>query len=149
MRRTAIPKTEATLAELGNVGIRYASRGSSHEGDDEGEAERGDQLIAWAFMGVDGSLTSLHVEPAHRGKGLAKAVGGMLLRGLAGDPGAMGFAPVGEGDVVGMAHSDVAVGNVESAGVAKGLGGREGWRVRWVSVDLGRVEGAVRSLEKE
>lgn len=99
-------------------------------------------------MGVDGSLTSLHVEPAHRGKGLAKAVGRRLFRNLVEDARGMGFVAVGVGEGGLMVHSDVAVGNVESAGVARGLGGREGWRVRWVSVDLGRVDGAVRGLEK-
>ena len=43
----------------------------------------------------------------------------------------------------GWADSDVAVENVESAGVARGLGGKEGRLVRWLSVDLRRVEWVV------
>lgn len=66
--------------------------------------------------------------------------------------GGMGFRAVegaGEGgDWEGMVHSDVAVGNAESVGVAVGLGGREGWEVRWVSVELGRAEGAVGRFER-
>lgn len=141
MSRTDIPKTEATLARLGSVGVRYSGSGFEMQ---EGEGE----LIAWAYIGVDGSLSSLHVEPEHRGKGLAKAACRKLFRDLGVDPRGMGFLEV-EGDAMeGWAHSDVALENKESAGVARGLGGREGWRVRWVSVDLERVEGAVKCLER-
>lgn len=126
-------------------------------------------MVAWAFLGPDGSLTSLHVEPGHRGRGLAKAVAGRLLTALAHDEAGMGFRPVvgngagtfGRDDNGGesakkthanasedgsagpraWAHSDVAAGNVESAAVAKGLGGTEGWSVRWVGVDLRAVAG--------
>jgi len=134
--RTEIPRTEESLGRMGCVGIRHDS-----------------QLIAWAFLGVDGSLTSLHVEPAHRGKGLAKAVSRKLLKQLAEDPGAVGFRPLpaalgggeeGMGKGEGWADSDVAVDNLEGAGVARGLGGERGWEVRWVGVDLGRVREVVR-----
>ena len=146
LSRTAIPRSEATLAKLGSVGIRYVSPGASEEGEEkeeekeekEKEKETG-QLISWAFLGVDGSLTSLHVEAEHRGKGLAKAVAKRLFRTLRGE---VGFGNV-EGDRA-WAHSDVAVENLGSAGVARALGGREGWVVRWVYVDLGRVRGVVR-----
>lgn len=153
MKRTEIPKTEETLAQLGNIGIRYtdsAQQQSSPDGMDEGE------LTAWAFIGVDGSLSSLHVEPEHRGKGLAKAVCRRLFGMLAEDPMGTGFRAVGGmgkgGEGVGVnpelgwASSDVALENLESAGVARGLGGREGWRVRWVSVDLSRVERMVEDV---
>lgn len=128
------------------------------EEEDEEEKEENGQLIAWAFLGADGSLTSLYTEPAHRGKGLAKAVGRALMRGMVEGEGegGMGFRTVegegggggGGGDWEGMVHSDVAVGNKESVGVAVGLGGREGWEVRWVSVELGRVEGVVGRFER-
>ena len=150
MRRTDIPKTEATLAVLGNVSVRYTRSNHSLQ---EAEAERG-ELIAWAFLGVDGSLSSLHVEPAHRGRGLAKAVSRTLFSGLVDDVGGMGFRSVGvegkgEGsDGVdpsrGWACSDVALENRESAGVATGLGGQEGWIVRWVTIDLSKVKWALR-----
>ena len=170
--RTAIPKTLNTLAQLGNLGVRYSPETSNTTATTtpaptpaEAETDREPQgeLIAWAFLGVDGSLSSLHVEPAHRGQGLAKAVSRRLFQSLADEGLAMGFRPVegigaaqgqgndgaqdpndedsdgigGEyGTGEGWAHSDVAEANIESAGVARGLGGREGWRVRWVSVDL-------------
>lgn len=153
--RTEIPRTEETLARLGSVALRYRTplTGEAKDMAAEGEKEEGagaeadgGTLIAWAFLGVDCSLSSLHVEPEHRGKGLAKAVTRKLFEDLARDPLSVGFRPL-EGDTVkvsaedgaGWAHADVAFGNLESAGVVRGLGGKEGWRVRWVSVDLERV----------
>ncbi|KAL6715931.1 hypothetical protein ACLMJK_006892 [Lecanora helva] len=160
--RTDIPKTEEDLARLGHVGVRYtpAPEGGNQNRD---IIKRDDApLIAWSFIKSDGSLSTLHVEPAHRGKGIAKAISSRLFTQLARSPREMGFRPVGvpsasdkDGAVdgqerdpsLGLAHSDVAVDNLESAGVARGLGGREGWGVRWVSVDLRRVEGAVGGVE--
>ena len=143
--RTEIPRTEESLARMGCVGVRFtgdggASVASEGQGDEEARAEQGD-LIAWAFLGTQGSLSSLHVEPAHRGKGLAKAVARKLVMRLAREPEAVGFRRV-EG-IEGMATSDVALENVQSAGVAMALGGREGWVVRWVGVDLRCVREAV------
>ena len=97
----------------------------------------------------------MHVEPEHRGKGLAKAVAKRLFGKLGVDRGEVGFRAVegekdgggcGDGDGGGdggWAHSDVAVENRESAGVARAVGGRQGWVVRWCHVDLGRVRGLV------
>lgn len=62
--RTKIPKIEATLMSEPSVGIRNA----------EGT------LVAWAFMGVAGTLSTLHVEEAYRGKGIAKALTSKVLR---------------------------------------------------------------------
>lgn len=176
--RTEIPKTEDTLARLGSVGVRYTPVPPTSASTSTStctttnpnptptptptptappDPPQQSDLIAWAFLGPDGSLTSLHVEPAHRGRGLAKAVSRRLFRRLADDASAVGFRPVaiddddddnGDGDDGddgvtggGWAHSDVAVENAGSAGVARGLGGKEGWRVRWVGVDLGAVVG--------
>lgn len=155
--RTEIPKTEDTLAQLGSAGVRYApkstaistSTSTSTSTVTAAEAEDAEQgeLTAWAFLGVDGSLTSLHVEPEHRGQGLAQAVSRRLFQTLADDASALGFRAVeGPSDGVGeygrgegWATSDVAEDNVGSAGVARGLGGKEGWRVRWVGVNLAAV----------
>lgn len=147
--RTNIPRTEETLSRLGCVALRYrtpeAAVEETAEGREEGDADSG-PLIAWAFLGEDGSLKSLHVEPQHRGKGLAKAMTRKLLEELARDPLSMAIRPL-EADTVaagvetgaGWAHADVMIDNLESAGVMRGLGGKKGWRVRWVSVDLERV----------
>ena len=80
--RTDIPRREETLARLGSVAIQYRQpptgevEGTTAEGQDEGNADVG-TLIAWAFLGVDGSLSSLYVEAEHRRRGLAKAVRGL------------------------------------------------------------------------
>ena len=145
LSRSDIPRTEATLAMLGCVAIRHLSS-SATEGqkDDDEEAATTERqadgdLVAWAFLGVDSSLTALHVEPAHRRKGLARAVSRRLFEKLARDPISMGFSPVREAEEDGWVCSDVAEDNAESVGVVKGLGGQEGWRVRWIGVDLRRV----------
>lgn len=46
----------------------------------------------------------------------------------------------------GWAHSDVLEHNADGAGVARGIGGKAGWRVRWVGVDLERVRRVCASL---
>lgn len=147
--RTEIPRTEESLGRLGCVGIRYICPDSAGEKRRSGSEEGGGgELVAWAFLGVDGSLTSLYVEPQHRGKGLAKKMSGKLLRRLVERPGDMGFRSLLVGEGEGWVGSDVAVENLESAGVARGLGGIPGWEVRWVSVDLGRVREAVGRMGK-
>lgn len=89
--KTDIPRTEESLARLGCVGIRYLGPPSKTIVEEGGEKGK---LVAWAFLGVDGSLTSLYVEPEHRGRGLAKAASGRLLKGLVEDPGSVGFRMV-------------------------------------------------------
>lgn len=104
--RTDTPRTEETLARLGCLALRYRapSAGDAEktraegEGKREGGEEKG-ELIAWAFLGVDCSLSSLHVEPQHRGKGLAKSVTRKLFEELAKDPLSVGFRPL-EGHTV-------------------------------------------------
>jgi GNAT superfamily N-acetyltransferase len=117
--RTAIPRRTRTLRLLGSVGVRTNAG----------------QLIAWAFLGLDGSLTSLHVEPEWRGKGLAKAVT-VRLFGLLRGPGS-GFEGVAED--MAWNHSDVYLDNVQSASVARSLGGEDGWWVFWGWADLENV----------
>ena len=113
--RTQIPRQDRTLAVLPNVGVF----------DKEGRA------VAWAFVGLDGSLTTLHVEEEYRGRGLAKAVTTKLLREKMG-----GFWEAG---LKRWAHGYVVVGNRESEGMCRSLGGWEGSRVYWLRVDLGAV----------
>lgn len=141
LARSEIPRKEETLAGLGSAGVRVSDLEPTSDGgliEGQGHTDDG-ELVAWAFLGVDGSLTSLHVEPPYRGKGLAKACSARLFSLLAREPEAMGFRPLDTKGGEGWAHSDVAEDHFESAGVARGLGGREGWRIRWVGVDLDRV----------
>jgi len=98
------------------------------------------RLVAWGFVGVDGCLSTLHVEAAERGKGLGKAVAGRLV-GMVGDSKGEGGGEGGGGgeDGRGWVSGDVAVGNEGSEGVMRGVGGKRGWTVRWVAVDLERL----------
>ena len=117
--RTAIPRRDRTLKILPSVAL-YDTTNSS------GSEEAGDEApIAWAFLGPDASLTSLHVEPEYRGRGLAKAVTNKLFT-----ESMQSFGREA------LAHSDVALDNKESTGVALSLGGKPGWQVYWVRVDL-------------
>jgi ribosomal protein S18 acetylase RimI-like enzyme len=122
--RTSIPRKDRTLALLPSAGIRL-------DGADA------DTLIAWAFLGPDGSLSTLHVEPEYRKRGLGKALT-LRVFGLLGDgaDGKAGFEDVQDQEK--WCHSDVSRDNRESTAVAKGLGGREGWVCYWVLVDLKR-----------
>ncbi|TKA68866.1 hypothetical protein B0A49_03750 [Cryomyces minteri] len=157
-QRTKIPRQERTLRSLPSVAIfrdrshltttssspidnraHAAANGTGlHHGGDHDDDDDATAPIAWAFLGQDGSLTSLHVEPAFRGRGLAKAVTLKLFSDVQRRQGI--FAAVGSGDEdVGWAHADAAAENRESIGVMESLGGRWGWDVYWVRVDLERV----------
>lgn len=119
--RTAIPRKDKTLATVPSVAIFPSEPDSAP--------------IAWCFLGVDGSLMTLHVEPEHRGRGLAKAATFKLWTEKFGAfDEEEGKRPEGW-----LAHSDVHVANKESAGVARSLGGVEGWMSWWVRVDLSRL----------
>ncbi|GME61216.1 hypothetical protein GTA08_BOTSDO02532 [Neofusicoccum parvum] len=118
--RTAIPRTDRTLRVLPSVAVF---------------PEGGKQPVAWAFLGVDGSLSGLHVEPEYRGRGLAKAMGRKLFR--------EGWGAFGD-ELNGLAHADVALENSESNGVCRSLGGVDDrWHVAWVRIDLDGVREAV------
>jgi ribosomal protein S18 acetylase RimI-like enzyme len=88
-----------------------------------------DKPVAWAFLGLDGSLSTLHVEPEHRGKGVAKLVASKLLRTYAD-----GLAVDRDGDA--WAHADVYDGNVQSEAVCRSLGASKTWAVFWVRIEL-------------
>lgn len=77
------------------------------------------RLVAWGYIGIDGSFATLYVLPKHRGKGLASYVAVELLGRL----GRGEFSDLGFDGKSGWAHSDVHAGNCESEGVMKSLGG--------------------------
>ena len=97
--------------------------------------------IAWGFLSVDGSLASLHVEPEHRGRGLAVQLCKEVIRaGLA--PGSI-FRPIGERKSQGRAeeedvwaHADVAMTNIASRRVMEKVGGEIAWTDTWTVVEL-------------
>jgi len=112
---STIPRQASTLRLLPNVGLM----------DEEG------RLVAWGYIGVDGSFATLYVLPAHRGKGLASLVAIELLGCL--EKG--GFQDLGFDGSSGWIHSDVKVGNTASEGVMKSIGGSIGWESSYLRID--------------
>ncbi|KAG9255544.1 uncharacterized protein F5Z01DRAFT_546749 [Emericellopsis atlantica] len=106
--RTDIPRTAPMLATLPSLVIRL----------DDGRP------IAWAFLGHDGSLISLHCEDFRR-RGLAKLLAARLMR-------------QGPGDFVrdGWCSADVSASNEGSRAMCRSLGGRPDWEVSWVYIDV-------------
>ncbi|EME44171.1 hypothetical protein DOTSEDRAFT_24257 [Dothistroma septosporum NZE10] len=115
--RTQIPRQDRTLAVLPNVAI--------FTGEGDGVP------VAWAFAQLDGSLSTLHVEPEWRGRGLAKAVMVKLFKEK--------MDMFWEEGVERVAHDYVIKGNGASVGVSKSLGGESAWEVFWCRVDLNGV----------
>ncbi|KAI9700503.1 MAG: hypothetical protein M1820_006802 [Bogoriella megaspora] len=148
--RTHIPRRERTMRLLPSICIRRhpsfkapagalpppasAAPHSAEPPDPDGSPAAAplgpNDPIAWAFLGVDASLSSLHVEPGFRGLGLAKAVAGKLFT-----DGMVGTYGMEDGER--WAHSDVADDNESSIGVMKSLQGRKGAEHWWMRVHLG------------
>lgn len=125
--RTHIPREPHTLLSMPSV-VVY------HDDHDSGETkEQEPSPVAWGFLGLDGSLATLHVEPEHRGKGLAVLLSREVMRrgmasGKYGAPGPLAYA-----------HADVALGNKASRRVMEKVGGKEWrWSVTWAVVEVVR-----------
>ncbi len=117
------------------------------------------KLVAWCFVNMDGSLSTLYVLGEHRKKGLAKAVAADLicklhdctfsnLGGLGWESDAedgerkvtprttterMKLRPFGMGS--GFLHAEIKEGNVGSEKVVQSLGGYEGGESRYIFLD--------------
>ena len=117
--RTQIPRQDRTMAVLQSLAI-YPT------GPDEGSAP-----VAWAFVGLDGSLTTLHVEAEWRGKGLAKAISTKLFKDKMSN-----FWENGEKQ---LAHGYVIAGNKPSEATCRSLGAKREWECYWLRVDLSKV----------
>lgn len=116
--RTEIARQDFTLARLPGLGIFPT------EPEDAAP-------VAWAFVGLDGSLTTLHTEASHRRMGLGKKLSAKLFREEMGR--------FWEEGVERVAHGNVIVGNRASAGMCMSLGGRDVGEVYWLRVDLEKV----------
>ncbi len=122
--RTTIPRTVETLALLPSRAVFF-------------ENEPGP--VAWGFLGVDASLTSLHTEPHHRGKNVAVLLATELLRMQGEYFSARGFEARGDVNVKNkskLGHADVGEDNLGSKRVMEKAGGRPLWKVCWVEVEL-------------
>lgn len=128
--RTQIPRPRDQLRKI---------TGSAIYVDEDGEGE--ELPIAWAFLGVDGALATLHVEEEHRGKGLALPLSKEAMsRGLARD-GVFGAGKVdipGElvNEVEGWVHTEVAQYNVASQRVMEKIGGEILSTVIWTVIEV-------------
>lgn len=129
--RTEIPRKDKTLAICPSVAIFPVLN--------ETEPTKSSAPVAWAFVGVDGALATLHTEPEYRGRGLAKKLTAKLLTEK------LRLLDEQEGSQEGgwWGHSDVSPTNKESQGVARGLGGTEGWMNYWLRLDLAKVRDTV------
>ncbi|KAF1932482.1 uncharacterized protein M421DRAFT_54164 [Didymella exigua CBS 183.55] len=115
--RTSIPRATRTLLSLASKGVFE---------------EATDKAVAWAFLGLDGSLTTLHTEAEWREKGIAKSV----ATGVIGEY-AQGLAVDGRGTA--WSHADVYAGNAQSESVCRKLGGQAMWQHYWVRIDLSKA----------
>ncbi|KAB5579956.1 hypothetical protein GE09DRAFT_420601 [Coniochaeta sp. 2T2.1] len=102
--RTSIPKRDDTMLMVPSTVIRR----------EDGTA------IAWGYLGADGSVSTLHVEEPYRGRGLAKALTGRLLRTRLQELGDDGWC-----------STDISTTNLQSQGVFRSIGGRPAWTVSW------------------
>lgn len=112
--RTEITRQDFTLARLPNLGVFPVEPADAAP-------------VAWAFVGLDGSLTTLHTEASHRRLGLATALTTKLFREEMG--------VFWEEGVEKLAHGNVEVGNEASAKMCRRLGGEDIGEVFWVRVD--------------
>ncbi len=136
--RTPIPRTLSTLRQYVSVGLFHVSS---------------TEPIGWGFLGKDASLSSLHTEPQHRGKGLAVALGAELLRRQHIVTSSEEPQPIGgkdtrqangqtedveatKGGSYTWAHADVSKSNTASRRVMEKLGGKPTWMVMWTEVEI-------------
>ncbi|KAJ5396489.1 Acyl-CoA N-acyltransferase [Penicillium cosmopolitanum] len=136
--RTHIPRSRAQLRLMPGSAIYVDSQQDVAE---EGDGE--EMPIAWAFLGLDGALSTLHVEEAHRGKGLALALSKETMRrGLVADSvfGASALDVQGDeklvGDIEGWVHTEVAQYNVASRRVMEKIGGEALSTVMWAVIEV-------------
>ncbi|KAL3463952.1 hypothetical protein BJX64DRAFT_107959 [Aspergillus heterothallicus] len=130
--RTNIPRSREALLAMGGVALYHGDGPSASIG----KQGSGEMPIAWAFLGFDGSLSSLHVEPEHRGRGLAALVGREVMkRGVeVFEPENSCSGPRGTSEE--WYYADVAVDNAASRRVMEKMGGVARWRVAWMVVEV-------------
>ncbi|KAJ5192748.1 hypothetical protein N7449_008890 [Penicillium cf. viridicatum] len=130
--RTHVPRPRTLLSKIPGMAVYLDS--SSSDADE--------MPIAWGFLGVDGALATLHVEPEHRGRGLAAPLSKAIMRrGMAVD-GVFGAGSVNSEDsqtrerVGAWAHTEVAGYNNASRRVMEKIGGQVLTTVTWTVIEL-------------
>ncbi|KAK0667376.1 hypothetical protein QBC41DRAFT_357443 [Cercophora samala] len=112
--RTGIDRQEATLLMVPSLAVRLGATG---------------EAVGWGFLGLDGSLMSLHVEEPYRRLGFGKAIAIKLMRERLSEYG---------NDGIGTA--DVWVENTKSQALCRAIGGRPEWVVSWGILDLDSIK---------
>lgn len=142
--RTHIPRSRAQLSVMPGVAVYW----DGADGDEKKRRSKGesgpaeDEMpIAWAFLGLDGPVATLHVEPEHRGKGLGLALCRETMRRGMDANGVFGATRAGvEGDEAGLVgdwvHTEVAQFNQASQRVMKKIGGEVLTTVMWVVIEV-------------
>ncbi|KAJ5267002.1 hypothetical protein N7478_009810 [Penicillium angulare] len=135
--RTNIPRSKAQLLSIPGVAI-YCDTQSATRGD----GEEDELPVAWAFLGVDGPIATLHVEPEHRGKGLALSLSKEVMRRGMDSNGVFGADRLEFMDeklrqkTTAWVHAEVAQINKASRRVMEKVGGEVKTTVMWVVIEL-------------
>ncbi|OQD83344.1 hypothetical protein PENANT_c017G08029 [Penicillium antarcticum] len=140
--RTHIPRSKRQLSSMPGMAL-YCDDSIDNEGESgSGDGNDDEMPIAWGFLGVDGALATLHVEPEHRGKGLALLLSKAIMRrGMATD-GIFGAGTIQSGDAVlrervgEWTHTEVAGYNMASRRVMEKIGGTVLTTVTWSVIEL-------------
>ncbi|KAJ5864547.1 uncharacterized protein N7529_006463 [Penicillium soppii] len=137
--RTHIPRSKRQLASMPGVAV-YQSTDADVDVDTDADAD--EQPIAWGFLGMDGALATLHVEPEHRGHGLAVPLSKAIMRRGMAEDGVFGSRSIKLEDsqalehVGAWAHTDVSGTNKASRRVMEKIGGQVLTTVGWVVIEV-------------
>ncbi|RAO72317.1 uncharacterized protein BHQ10_008329 [Talaromyces amestolkiae] len=123
-----VERQPATLLENHNAAILYTNPANTAR----------KELVAWAYLSIDQSLTTLYVLPEHRGKGLAKTVAGAVIRDLC--DGLVGGERKIQSD---WCFAQVAADNLESQSVCRSLGATFHKRTVTLGFDLDALVGGI------
>jgi hypothetical protein len=159
--RTHIPRARSTLLKMPSAVIYHddhhnpGSHSSSITTDGSHNSSSDEMPIAWGFTSTDGSLATLHVEPEHRGQGLAVTLSKEIMRRsmmqvektdgmrkpffwISGFPSSPSSSSDNDkyDDHDFWAHADVATTNVASRRVMEKIGGQRAWTVTWTVLEL-------------
>ncbi|KAI2786597.1 hypothetical protein POX_g08984 [Penicillium oxalicum] len=144
--RTIIPRPRHQLLTLPSVAIYHddgnASAAQTASEHASAEEEREEMPIAWAFLGVDGAVVTLFVEPEHRGRGLALALSKEVMRKGMSPDGVFGAKNAGVEDeamvqaLEGWVHAEVAGFNWASRRVMEKVGGEVLTTAVWAIIEV-------------
>jgi hypothetical protein len=120
--RSEIPRQISSLKSMRYMAFFHNSEPKSDE-----------RLVAWAFLGTDLSLSTLHVEPEWRRLGLGRMLAWVLLAESSGEEN--------------ISHTYVFKTNTASLSMFEKIGGCILGECHWVRIDLDKVrENAANSL---